>query len=572
MRKWIPAITLILVTAGCGDSGENFGASPAPPGSGFITNQHIVYSDGLHNENTEMIRLGNRILLVFRGGETAQTGSNRARIKIFASPDNGQTFSLLDEVFAPQDPANPTGGRDIRDPKLVRIGNTLFLYVISRLPGFSYRDLFGEAWTMRAESTDSGATWTTPAKTYADIGPSGGETFWGFWRFTKRQYMDSGQSKQTLYATGYNDGDVAVALFVSDDGVQWRKAATILRNYDDVPSEAELQFFGDNNEKAVALVRLDNQDILADGQTAICTSAAPFTKWECGRRIEQRLDGPTWIVRRAGNIVRNFVFARKHLPCTFKRTAAYELRGDLTDPAALIEVCEIQELQSEGDTAYTALAPLSEDRYLLSWYSNSLGQEIPWLEGQFSPSDIWLATVDFSQAPATCTHPQPKRACPSPPLPATSTRFDFTGRYLLTIGPVIWPAQTISFTAEAAVNGSTLDITLQPLDGITYVQLGPAWTVTAVPILTDGSFTVSFGTQALPAAAYPLFDDPFLTLGDFTLTGKATSNDAFCGYVTGYAQVLQPPRVSDRIRLEGSTFGATRITGDTLPALVSSCR
>ena len=180
------------------------------------------------------------------------------------------------------------------------------------------------------------------------------------------------QSKQTLYATGYNDGDVAADLFASDDGVQWRKIATILRNYDDVPSEAELQFFGDNNEKAVALVRLDNQDVLEDGQTAICTSSDPFAKWECGRRIEQRLDGPTWIVRRNGAQVRNFVFARKHLPCTFKRTAAYELRGDLTDPTAPIEVCEIQELKSEGDTAYTALAPIGGDRYLLSWYSSAV--------------------------------------------------------------------------------------------------------------------------------------------------------------------------------------------------------
>jgi len=67
--------------------------------------------------------------------------------------------------------------------------------------------------------------------------------------------------------------------------------------------------------------------------------------------------------------VRSFVFARKHLPCTFKRTAVYELRGDLTDPSAAIEVCEIQELKSSGDTAYTSLAPLSRNRSLLAWYS-----------------------------------------------------------------------------------------------------------------------------------------------------------------------------------------------------------
>ncbi len=571
MRRWVFGIALTCLAAGCGESSEDFGAPPAPPASGFITNQHIVYSDGLHNENTEMLRLDDRILLVFRGGETAQTGSKRARIKIFASTDNGQTFSLLNQVFAPEDPANPSSGRDIRDPKLVEMGNALFLYGCSRLPASTFRDLFGEAWTVRAASTDSGSTWTTPVKTYADIA-NGGETFWEFWRFTKRQYTVAGQSKLTLYATGYNDGDVTVDLFASDDGVQWKKIGTILHSYDDVPSEAELQFFGDNNEKAVALVRLDNQDILENGQTAICTSSDPFNTWECGRRIEQRLDGPTWIVRRSGNAIRNFVFARKHLPCTVKRTAAYELRGDLTDPTAPVEVCEIQELKSEGDTAYTALAPLSQDQYLLSWYSNPLGEELPWLEGQFSPSDIWLATVDFSQAPAACVHPEPKRACPSPPLPAGTAVFDVTGQHLLTIGPVFWPAQTISFTADVTVKGSTLDMTLQPLDGTTYVPVGPAWTVTGVPILADGSFTVSFGAQPLPAAAYPFFDDPYLSLGDFTLIGKTTSKDAFCGSVTGYAGVLPGSRVPDRLRLEGSTFGATRITGSTLPAPVISCQ
>ena len=171
-----------------------------------------------------------------------------------------------------------------------------------------------------------------------------------------------------------------------------------------MPSEAELQFFGENHDTAVALVRLDNQDILADGQTAICTSHDPFVTWECGRRIEQRLDGPTWIVRRAHGRMRSFVFARKHLPCTFKRTAIYELRGDLADPGAAIEVCEIQELKSSGDTAYTALAPLSRNRYLLSWYSSPVDQELPWFQGISSPSDIWLADVDFSRAPAACVH------------------------------------------------------------------------------------------------------------------------------------------------------------------------
>src|SRR5215510_6432091 len=158
MRMGSSIVTLVIALAGA--VGES-GASPAS----FATDQRIVYSDGLHNENTEMIRLRGRILLVFRGGEEGQVGSARARIKVFESRDHGRTFTLLSEVNANDLP----GGRDIRDPKLVEMGGRLFLYAISRVPGFHYRDLGGQAWTVRAESTDAERTWTPPAKTYQDV-------------------------------------------------------------------------------------------------------------------------------------------------------------------------------------------------------------------------------------------------------------------------------------------------------------------------------------------------------------------------------------------------------------------
>ncbi len=560
MRTILAILTLVLPFAGCSDE-------PASTGTeSFVSDQHIVYADGLHNENTEMIRLGDRILLIFRGGEMAQTGSAQARIKVFESTDEGATFNLVSEVNA----HNLSADRDIRDPKLVEMDGKLFLYAISRQPGLGYRDLGGEAWTVRAESTDGGHTWTPPVRTYEDISPGGSETFWGFWRYTRRSYTAAGESRQTLFATGYNDGDTRVGLFASDDGIRWEKRAIIIDSYADVPSEAELQFFGDNQEKAVALIRLDNQDILADGQTAICTSTEPFTSWECGRRIEQRLDGPTWIVRNDGGQLRSFVFARKHLPCTFKRTAVYELRGDLTDPNSPVEVCEIQEVKSSGDTAYTALAPLSGDEYLLSWYSSPVDEELPWLEGQFSPSDIWLATVSFAAAPDTCVPPEPDAPCVPAPLPATTEVFDISGQHLLTLAPVIWPAEALYMRADVSVHDQSLDLSLQPLDPESKAPVGTAWTVTDVPIGADGSFSADFGRQLVPAEAYPLLNDPFLTVNDFVLTGKTLSADSFCGDAGGYGQVLGSSP-ADRIGLDGSTFGARRIIGDTLPMPAGSC-
>jgi hypothetical protein len=120
------------------------------------------------------------------------------------------------------------------------------------------------------------------------------------------------------------------------------------------------------------------------------------------------------------------------------------------------------------------------------------------------------------------------------------------------------------------VHGTSLDLVLQPLDGVTKVPVGAPWTATDVAISADGRFTADFGTQPVPAEAYPLLNDPFLTVHEFVLSGATTSSDGFCGFVAGYGQVfgMEP---SDRIRLEGSTFGAVRITGGTLPSPLSAC-
>jgi len=336
------------------------------PTTGFVSNQRIIYKDGLHNENTDLMVWKGSTWLVFRGGETSQVGSPVARLKVWQSHDQGDTFQPTAEIFMPD--------RDIRDPKFLIQGDKLAIYAISRVPGGHVRDEGGLAWTVRSESSD-GIHWSAPAKIHDET--------WGFWRYA--------QHKGLWYATGYNDGDIKVGFFSSSDGLKWQQVSLIYDSVKDVPSEAELQFFGDT---AVSLVRLDNgKSLLAEGHTAICVAQPPYATWDCGRMLDKRLDGPNWFAWKG----RQFVVARKHLPDQRKRTAIYELKGKLQDPQAQIELVELAELQSAGDTAYVGVTPLSGDQFLVSWYSSDVVTDDIWGLAMFEPSEIWLGWVDFGK-------------------------------------------------------------------------------------------------------------------------------------------------------------------------------
>jgi hypothetical protein len=127
-----------------------------------------------------------------------------------------------------------------------------------------------------------------------------------------------------------------------------------------------------------------------------------------------------------------------------------------------------------------------------------------------------------------------------------------TGSHLLTLAPVIWPARILSFRADVQVHGETIDLALQPLDGVSKAPVGTPWTVTGVTVSADGRFAASFGTQAVPVQAYPLLNDPLLTVNDFVLTGATTSGDGFCGSIGGYA------RSTERRRRTGSVSRGRR--------------
>ena len=458
--------------------------------------------------------------------------------------------------------------RGIRDPKLFEWNGELRLGAISRVAGFPIRDLLADTQTVLATSVDQGNSFTIPVPMEFKLT----EKPFGLWRYVTHHSPFGGP---VLYATGYDDGDLEAAYFGSlDGGKTFFKLGSLVNAPALVPSEAELNFLGHHGEVAVSLVRLDNQGLLEDGQTAVClkhgTFFGFFGDFDCSRRLEQRLDGPSRVFEVDG---RFFVVARKHLACTRKRTALYEIRGDLTNPHSRLWLFEVAELPSNGDTAYAAVAPIpgKPRQFVVAWYSTPLGADIPWLPAQFGPSWILAATLDFEKYdPGIAVRAGPDAACPAQPLPSAS-RTEVEGPFLLSVGPTFFPELPAVFVAQATTSGPKLTLALQAVDQNVLLGTGEVVPIGEPFVGTGtvngkGRFTIDFGDPVIPFAAYPLGTAgdggagiTFLLRG-FRLDGVTTSGDTLCGNVSGDVVVqgegIIPPNT--RLLFEGSTFGASR--------------
>lgn len=540
---------------------------PLPEGpayaSGFIRDVAVVYqNEGEHAENVELHVLpSNQMLLAFRGGATGQGETEAAHIRVFRFDPLTYAGTLSTDV------SSGVPGRGIRDPKLFEWKGELRLGAISRVAGFPIRDLLADTRTVLARSTDQGASFTVPEP----MDFKWTQKPFGLWRYVTRHSVFGGH---VLYATGYDDGDLEAAYFGSlDGGKTFVKLGSLVNAPALVPSEAELNFLGKDGDVAVSLVRLDNQGLVEDGQTAVCLKHGSifgfFGNFDCSRRLEQRLDGPSRVFEVDG---RFFVVARKHLACTRKRTALYEIRGNLANPHSQLQLYEVAELPSNGDTSYAAVAPIpgKPGQFVVAWYSTPLGADIAWLPAQFTDSWILAATLDFEKYnPSIPVKAGPDARCPSQPLPVASPA-NVQGKFLISVGPTFFPDLPVFFAAQATTSGATLTLALQALDQNALIGTGEIVPVGdpfggAGTVNEKGQFSIDFGDPVIPFAAYPFgttgegaADITYLLQG-FRLDGVTTSADAFCGNVAGDA-VIQgsgvPP--NSRLLLEGSTFGASR--------------
>jgi hypothetical protein len=142
---------------------------------------------------------------------------------------------------------------------------------------------------------------------------------------------------------------------------------------------------------------------------------------------------------------------------------------------------------------------------------------------------------------------------------------DVTGQWLIAVWPINIPDdKIILFETELNLTGVTantgkLDISAHPLSVADREPVGEPFEADDQPVGSDASFDATFiGT--LPGAANPISGSPAGV--DAVLLGELRSVDFVCGTLTGTAGTLT---------LDGSHWGAVRITGDTLPEPVFTC-
>ena len=324
-----------------------------------------------HNENTDLVAWNGAIWLIHRTAVSQVLGPNSA-LHVYRSIDDGTTFTETARIDAPLD-------RDIRDPHFYVVGGRLHVKALARLAVLSERDSNVDTLAMEMHS-DDGVAWSN----FTPIGPKGQS----FWRIKEHA--------GTYFTAAYEDGDKAVTLFSSTDGLAWTKGPLVYGTSADTPLETELVFMPSG--KLLALVRMDGSEneLLGDQgrlRTKVCWADAPYTAFDCPDEIAgQRLDGPVAFF--AGE--RLFVIARKHLQGTGKkRTSLFELGGHLA--GGPLSIKEWGELPSAGDTSYAGVAMRSDGKALVTWYSGRLAKDEIWLLGMIEPTSVWQGVIDLTK-------------------------------------------------------------------------------------------------------------------------------------------------------------------------------
>jgi len=325
-----------------------------------------VIDDGRHNAFTDLLYWRDRFWLAYISSPS-HFASKRSRIVILQSTD-AKTWEKTSEFSG--------SGEDIRDPKLAVINNRLTLYALlnKRFDPQPYK-------TVTASSQD-GMIWSA----FKDITPE-------VWLLGRPVTYD----QETWFAPAHRLDHGTAVLLRSKDGVRWDVHGTI--HSGDRTDETAVLFAQDGQMLAASRVEAGG-GILGhpDAGTEISRASAPYQSWtSLGRSKVTRLDGPALVQHNT----RIYAIGRRQLevagPLRWQGSALGRKRCAIfrVDENAG-EMIHLMDLPSTGDTSYPGAVVL-DDKLFVSYYTNNIHKDPPWVIGMLQPTSIQMAMIELKE-------------------------------------------------------------------------------------------------------------------------------------------------------------------------------
>jgi len=319
-----------------------------------------IVKDSSHNAFTDLSWWKGKFYLVYIASPS-HFANRKSKLVILSSSEYSEWHEICRLHFE---------GKDIRDPKIAVIDDQLFVYALLN-ESFDPKPV-GTVYTCSKD----GVNWSSLQ-----------EIELGGWLFG---HPKTGNGKDWFVAAHNSDFD-QVVLFHSKDGIRWDSHATIARQKG--LDETAIEII---ENEMIAISRFEPEEGLFGsdlGGTLVFTSKTPFTDWVKTDEIHpDRIDSPN-LFRMGDQIlaigryqpVTKWPFQKQGSVFSRKRTAIYKLDGKRLE--------YISSLPSNGDTAYAG-SVVRGGKVYVSYYSNRLDRDFPWIIGMIGRTRIITAIIE----------------------------------------------------------------------------------------------------------------------------------------------------------------------------------
>ena len=260
------------------------------------------FADGNHNAFTDLARFRDRIFLAFRSCPDGHGVNRTAKVRIFASADEGENWRQVHEFAVPD--------RDTRDPHFLVFRDRIFVYSGTWLcpEGMQGRDI-NDHLGYAVWSAD-GDSWSAPVSLEGTYG----HYVWRAAARDGRAYLCGRRRKDFVHGVGGAEGGAVTeaALLASEDGLVWHFHSLIREHYGD---ETALHFEPDGTLLALA------RTLPGGGNARFFAAEPPYTSWR-RHELDRYVGGPMlvrWGDRLLAGGRRQSDGAK---PVTIRRTAA----------------------------------------------------------------------------------------------------------------------------------------------------------------------------------------------------------------------------------------------------------